>query len=126
MTEFTEITTDDVADLDLGTGEPHHHEVVTDPARVGISEEQPGDEDSRLGTCPECGERFLEVVAHAAVAHPELNLGIPTDPDELRALADRIEAARAADGVRAEQNAQGGIDYAVDIDDELTGTDEVH
>lgn len=108
------------------TTEPHHHEVVTDPSRVGISEEQPGDEESRLGTCPECGGKFAYVVAHAAVSHPELNLGVPTDPNELRALADRIEAARAADGVRAEQNAAGGIDYDVAIDDELTGTDEVH
>lgn len=106
--------------------EMHHHEIVTDPKRVGVSEEQPGDDESRLGTCPECGEKFADVVAHAAVKHPELNLGIPTNPDELRALADRIEAARAADGTRAEQNPHGGIDYAVHVDDELTGTDEVH
>lgn len=106
------------------TEELHAHEIVTDPARIGLSEEQPGDDQTRLGTCPKCSLKFAEVIAHAAIEHPQLNLGIPTDPNELRALADRIEAARAADGVRAEQNANGGIDYAVDIDDELNGTDE--
>lgn len=106
-----------------------HHDIVIDPARVGKREDQdlegsPG-EASRFGTCPGCEKQFFDVVAHAAVAHPEINLGLPTDPNELRRLADAIEAARAADGVRAEQNKAGGIDYAVTIDDALHSTDEV-
>lgn len=119
------------------TSELEHHEATTDPARRGYSadptEVEAGDEthidqaalDSRLGTCPECDGQFADVKHHAAIEHPGLNMGLPTDPDELRRMADAIEAARAIDGVRAEQNTAGGIDYSVDVDDTLTGSDEV-
>lgn len=115
----------ETAELDI-----EHHEIVTDPARVGVSaplddEAAQAADESRLGTCPECEGKFAEVVAHAAEHHPGLNLGVPNDPAQLRALADSIEAARAADKVRAEQNTNGGIDYGVTIDDGIATSDAV-